>query len=237
MAIARTADQPVPTPPTPTPPTPTLRPVRRENLRDGVKAALRAAIISGEMEPGMTYSAPVLSQTFAVSATPVREAMLDLVREGLVVSVPNKGFRVTEMSEEDLDELAQLRLLIEPPTVRAVVELVPVADFGRLRELATRIVVAAEAGDLVGYVSADTEFHLALLGYAGNDRLLTLVAELRSQTRLTGLGALVEQGVLVDSAREHHVIMDMVESRRADEAEAYLRRHIGHVRRLWAGRP
>lgn len=232
MATLRTADQPILTPPTPT-----LRPVRRENLRDAVLAALRAAIISGEMEPGVTYSAPVLSQTFGVSATPVREAMLDLVREGLVVSLPNKGFRVTEMSEEDLDELAQLRLLIEPPTVRAVVELVPVADFGRLRELATRIVVAAEAGDLAGYVSADTEFHLALLGYAGNDRLLTLVAELRSQTRLTGLGALFEQGVLVDSAREHHVIMDLVESRRADEAEAYLRRHIGHVRRLWAGRP
>ena len=217
-------------------PEPSLGPVRRENLRDGVKAALRAAIISGEMEAGVVYSARQLSQTFGVSATPVREAMLDLVREGLVVSLPNKGFRVTETSEEDLDELAQLRLLIEPPTIRAVVAEIPGADLGGLRDQAEAIVVAAEAGDLVGYVSADTRFHLALLGYCGNARLLTLVAELRSQTRLTGLSALLERGRLVESAREHHVIMDLVEARQADRAEAYLRRHIGHVRGLWAGR-
>lgn len=213
-----------------------LRPLRRANLRDEVKAALRAAVISGEMEPGVVYSAPQLSQTFGVSATPVREAMLDLVREGLVVSLPNKGFRVTEMSETDLDELAQLRALIEPPTIRTVVPLVPAEDVGPLRGLAERIVGAAQAGDLVGYVAADTEFHLALLVYAGNARLLALVAELRSQTRLTGLRTLLDRGHLVESAHEHRVIMDLVEARDADGAEDYLRRHIGHVRGLWAGR-
>lgn len=213
-----------------------LRPVRRANLRDEVKSALRAAIVSGEMEPGVVYSAPQLSQTFGVSATPVREAMLDLVREGLVVSLPNKGFRVTEMSETDLDELAQLRVLLEPPTIRAVVPLVPAEDFGRLRGLAERIVDAAEAGDLVRYVAGDTDFHLALLGYAQNARLLTLVAELRSQTRLTGLRALLDRGRLVESALEHRVIMDLVEARDVAGAEDYLRRHIGHVRGLWAGR-
>ena len=54
--------------------------------RDRVGAALRAAIVSGAMEPGVVYSAPSLGARFGVSATPVREAMIDLTREGLVES-------------------------------------------------------------------------------------------------------------------------------------------------------
>ena len=71
----------------------------RRRLRDEVAAALRAALIAGELRPGEVYSAPVLAARFGVSATPVREAMLDLVREGLVDTMPNKGFRVTELSD------------------------------------------------------------------------------------------------------------------------------------------
>jgi DNA-binding GntR family transcriptional regulator len=88
---------------------------RRENLRDRTRDALRAAIISGKLEPGVVYSAPALGAQLGVSPTPVREAMLDLVKAGLVVPHPNKGFRITEISEEDLDNLAAVRLLIEPP--------------------------------------------------------------------------------------------------------------------------
>ncbi|MFF4607591.1 GntR family transcriptional regulator, partial [Streptomyces sp. NPDC001339] len=65
--------------------------VGRERLRDQVSHALRAALISGELRPGVVYSAPTLAGDFGISATPVREAMLDLAREGLVEPVRNKG--------------------------------------------------------------------------------------------------------------------------------------------------
>lgn len=207
---------------------------QRENLRDSVANALRAAVISGELEPGEVYSAPMLGARFGVSATPVREAMLDLVREGLVISLRNKGFRVTEVSEEDLDNLAALRQLIEPPTVRAVVPVIPAADFPKLRRLADDIVVAAEAGDLIAYIEADRVFHVTLLAYSGNEKLVDVVSDLRSQTRLLGLTPLVESGRLVASAEEHHELVELVEARDGDGAEQLMRRHIGHVRGLWA---
>ncbi|MFC7621012.1 GntR family transcriptional regulator [Microlunatus sp. GCM10028923] len=214
-----------------------LRPLKRENLRDSVKRAIRSAIISGEMEPGRVYSAPTLGETFGVSPTPVREAMLDLVREGLVISLPNKGFRVTEVSESDLDDVAQLRTLIEPPMVRLVAGTIDAAGIERLREQAGKIVDAARAGDLIDYVSCDLDFHLTLLEHAGNRLLLDVVADLRAKTRLLGLTPLLESGRLVESAEEHLVIMDLVEAGRGEDAEAYLRRHIGHVRGLWAAQP
>ena len=76
--------------------------LEKVSIRERVGRALRAAIVSGEMEPGTVYSAPSLGARFGVSATPVREAMIDLVREGLVEIVPNKGFRVTAIDEADL---------------------------------------------------------------------------------------------------------------------------------------
>ncbi len=218
-------------------PLPSVRRLKRENLRDSVAHALRAAVISGEMEPGTVYSAPMLGAKFGVSATPVREAMLDLVKEGLVISLPNKGFRVTEMSDEDLDNVTKLRLLIEPPTVRDVVPLIPARDIPRLRELAEDIVVAAEAGNLVDYIEADRVFHVTLLAYSGNPRLVDVVSDLRSQTRLLGLTPLVKSGRLVQSAAEHHELVDLVAARDAAGAEQLMLRHIGHVRGLWAGHP
>ncbi|MEU8225271.1 GntR family transcriptional regulator [Kribbella sp. NPDC048915] len=207
---------------------------QRENLRDSVANALRAAVISGELKPGEVYSAPMLGARFGVSATPVREAMLDLVREGLVISLRNKGFKVTEVSDEDLDNLAALRQLIEPPTIRAVAPVIPAADHPRLRQLAEDIVVAAEAGDLIAYIEADRVFHVTLLAYSGNSKLVDVVSDLRSQTRLLGLTPLVESGRLVPSATEHHELLDLVEAGDAKGAEQLMRRHIGHVRGLWA---
>ena len=199
---------------------------QRENLRDSVANALRAAVISGELKPGEVYSAPTLGARFGVSATPVRE--------GLVISLRNKGFRVTDVSDEDLDNLAALRQLIEPPTIRDVVPTIPAKDYPRLRQLAEDIVAAAQAGDLIAYIEADRVFHVTLLAYSGNQKLVDVVSDLRSQTRLLGLTPLVESGRLVPSAAEHHELLDLMEAGDGDGAEQLMRRHIGHVRGLWA---
>jgi DNA-binding GntR family transcriptional regulator len=207
------------------------------SLRETVMRALRAAIISGEMEPGAVYSAPSLGARFGVYATPVREAMLDLVKEGLVTSLPNKGFRVTEVSDADLDDITQLRLLIEPPTVRAVVSLVPAEDLTELRRMAQDIVDGADSGDLISYTEADRLFHIRILEYSGNRRLVDMISELRSHTRLLGLAPLVERGALRDSALEHVTLVDLIEARDDAGAEALMRQHIEHVRGEWALHP
>lgn len=204
------------------------------SLRETVTLALRAAVISGEMKPGEVYSAPMLGKRFGVSPTPVREAMLDLAKEGLVVSLPNKGFRVTEVSDEDLDEITALRLLIEPPTVRDVTPLIDDAGLARLREMAVAIVDFAGEGDLIAYTEADRAFHIAVLEYSGNGRLVSLISELRAHTRLLGLAPLVATGKLRDMALEHVELVDLMAAGRAAEAQELMTRHIGHVRGEWA---
>lgn len=205
-----------------------------QSLREQVAGALRAAVISGEMQPGVVYSAPSLAARFEVSATPVREALLDLTKEGLVESVRNKGFRVTEVTDQQLDDITELRALIEVPTVTRLAAEITMEQVQSLRPLANALCAAAERGELIGYVEADLRFHLALLGLGGNARLLEVVNELRVQTRLYGLARLVRERGLVDSAQEHHEILDALAANDSARTEAAMRRHIGHVRGLWA---
>ena len=207
----------------------------RTSLRQQVAKALRAAMISGQLQPGVVYSAPALAATFGVSATPVREAMLDLAKEGLVEAVRNKGFRVTELSEQDLDELTELRMLIEVPSTAALAGRLDAAALAELRELASAIEAGAATGNLIGYLEADREFHLTLLGHGGNRHLVELVGELRSRARLYGLGRLAGSGVLVESAREHAALLDLIERGDTAATETLIRQHIRHVRGSWAG--
>ncbi|WP_399895048.1 GntR family transcriptional regulator [Streptomyces sp. BBFR51] len=204
------------------------------HLRDQVANALRAALIAGELRPGVVYSAPTLAAELGVSATPVREAMLDLAREGLVEAVRNKGFRVTEMTEQDLDEFTEIRTLIEVPTVGRVAATATVEQLEALRPLAQRIVTAAREHDVLQYLEADHRFHLELLALAGNHHLVEVVADLRKRSRLFGLGALNGTGRLVASAQEHVALLDLMVSGRIQEAEECMRRHLAHVRTLWA---
>ncbi|MGW2642297.1 GntR family transcriptional regulator [Streptomyces sp. NPDC001348] len=209
---------------------------RRSSYRERVADALRAALIAGELRPGEVYSAPSLATRFGVSATPVREAMLDLAKEGLVDAVPNKGFRVTAVSDRQLDEYTHVRALIEVPTVVALTGTADRASLEALRPAAREIVTAAAAGDLIAYVEADTRFHLGLLALAGNSHLVAVVADLRARSRLYGLTALVEAGRLLASAEEHLELLDALLARDERAVREVMTRHLGHVRGLWAAR-
>lgn len=206
----------------------------RRNFRDQVAHALRAALVTGQLRPGELYSAPALAARFGVSATPVREAMLDLVREGLVETVTNRGFRVTAVTERQLDEYTQIRALIEIPVVAGLAAAADPRGLAALRPEAERIVAAAEVADLIGYIEADRRFHLGLLALAGNRHLVEVVGDLRKRSRLYGLTALAERGLLQASAREHLEILDALLVRDETAAHAVMTRHLGHVRALWA---
>jgi DNA-binding GntR family transcriptional regulator len=210
-----------------------LPPLRvRRNVREQVAEALRASLVAGEMRPGVVYSAPTLAERFGISPTPVREAMLDLAKEGLVTAVRNKGFRVTELSDRDLDEITEVRALIEVPTVARIAASPEGAE--ELRPLAEAIVTAAERRDILGYIEADHTFHLELLALAGNAHLVGVVRELRHRSRLYGVPSLAERGELLPSAREHLQLLDFVTAGDVQAAETLMLHHLRHVRGIWA---
>jgi DNA-binding GntR family transcriptional regulator len=208
---------------------------KRTSLREQVTDALRAAVVTGEMKPGQIYSAPTLAEGFGVSATPVREAMLDLAKQGLVEVVPNKGFQVSSITDAELDQITEIRLLLEPPAAVLAAERATPQDVAELRRLAEEVIRAAAEGDLIAHVEADRAFHGRLAELSGNDRLATIIYDLRDRTRLYGLAKLAERGVPDPTVEEHLTICEHLAARDTAALSESVRIHIGHVRREWAG--
>lgn len=210
------------------------RPLARLTLRDEAAQRLRSEIVAGLLVPGELYPIAEVAQRLGVSITPVREALLELSTEGLVEIVRNRGFRIRAVSEEDLDEIVELRLMLEVPAVRKLAGLRERPDLEQLRELAHRTERAAAEGDLAGYLEHDRAFHLGLLELAGNARLVQVVARLRDETRLYGLSRLVGTAVLGDTTHEHQELLDAVASGDASRAAKVLTGHLKHARGVWA---
>lgn len=206
------------------------------SLRSQVERAISAAIVSGELEPGELLTVPTLAVKFEVSATPVREALLELVQRGFVEPVRNKGFRVTEVSVKELTALADIRMLLEPPIMKQLAALFEVGEEPVMRELADQILRGAESGDLKLYLEGDMEFHSRLTAMLGNPILTDMVNDLRARARLSNLKKMAESGHLATSAAEHYELLDALVAHDADAAEEVMRRHIGHTVGIWAGR-
>lgn len=210
--------------------------VRPSTLSSMAKESIRVRIVTGEIAAGEIYSAPALAAVLGVSATPVREAMLELAADGLVEVVPNRGFRVVEPSQHDLDEIFELRLMLEVPAAeRAARRGISGADQARLLELAMLIEKRAEEGDTVGFLAADRDFHLGLLGVLGNSRLVEIVSRLRDQARLYGLPMLAQRGELRESAQEHRALLEAICRQDAAAVWAIATHHLEHTRGIWAG--
>jgi len=199
------------------------------------RAAIRAHIITGQLRPGVIYPVSYFASRLGVSATPVREALLDLSNVGLVELARNKGFRIPKLSEHELDEIFELRLMVEAPAISHAASKLTREDERECARLATNIEDCAARGDLVGFLEADRNFHATLIKPLGNTRLVRLVNELRDGARLWALPDLGNSEALQTSAREHGEILRAVVRGDPEEAYRLAVRHLEHTRGLWAG--
>jgi DNA-binding GntR family transcriptional regulator len=151
---------------------------------EAIVGRLRALIVSGDVKPGDRLVEERLTEMFGVSRPPLREALRILQRDGLVQSLPRRGFIVIPITAEDVREIYSLRFALE----RMAVELgVPVTDPSRLepmRDALDDMKTAADEGDDDAVLAANSRFHLALVALPGHSRLTATYEGLRLQLEL-----------------------------------------------------
>jgi DNA-binding GntR family transcriptional regulator len=208
---------------------------RPESIAALAKRLIRTQIVTGELDGPNIYSVPALAAALGVSATPVREAMLELAMEGLVEAVPNRGFRIAEVSKHDLEEIFELRSMLEVPAAGKIAATATAESMAPCLVLAGQIEEFARTNEVARFLDADRQFHHEFLSVLGNRRLVEIVERLRNQVRLYAIPALAAGGQLEDSAREHAQLIDAVLRHDSAAAVEVMRRHIEHTRGLWAG--
>lgn len=209
--------------------------VATQSYREQAARIIRAQIISGRLEPGTMYSIGEIAEKLNVSITPVREALHDLAREGLIEVKRNRGFRVRTPSSKELDDIVQIRTMLEVSAVREITGRALIEDFGSLRQLSRKTEIFAQAGEWVGFLDTDREFHLSILAALDNPKLLEIVGSLRDQSRLFGLDKMAGSPNFLQSTKEHELLLDAMEAHDPERAASVMTTHLRHVRGVWAG--
>ena len=205
------------------------------SLREQARTVIRGQIITGEMQADQLYSVPRLATELGVSATPVREALLDLAREGLLEPVRNRGFRVVALSSSELKDIYAIRTMLEVPSIAEIARagLSP-AQLKQLRALADVTKRAADAGNLIEFLESDRKFHVALIATLGNKPLADLVETLRDRVRLHGFKSGKSREYIAHSAAEHFKLLDFIAKRDEPGAVALMQRHLERSRHVWS---
>lgn len=200
---------------------------------DATVRALREQILSGHIPAGARLGEADLAGTLAVSRTPVREALSRLAAEGLVDLVPNRGARVASWTTDQLREIFELRLAVEPTIVARAVPNLTVDVLDELDELARRMKRVGRPGRSQGLddlVEMNRSFHASFVRAADN---AAFAASLRTVTHAAVVRRNYEDYDPASLARslDHH--LEMVAAARAADAEwaaAVMRAHLHNAR-------
>jgi DNA-binding GntR family transcriptional regulator len=204
------------------------------SLREQARQVIRGLIITGQMQPDQLYSVPRLATDLGVSATPVREALLDLAREGLLEAVRNRGFRVVSLSPNELNDIFAIRVLLEVPSVAEIARAgLTSLQIEQLRALAAATKGAADQGDLIEFLETDRKFHVGLIATLGNKPLTDLVETLRDRVRLHGFKNGSTKEYIAQSAIEHFQLLHALSKKDEADAVAVMRRHLERSRYVW----
>ena len=195
------------------------------NLREQVLQQVRSEIISGRSIPGTMYSVPSLATNLGVSTTPVREALLELARSGLIEPLRNRGFKVVAPTLAQLRNLFDMRELLELYAAE-MVALKRRKDLTEVRAFADAVAITVADDDVAAYLEADRRFHQALTEQADNELLTEMVMDLRSKMRLYGIASDAGRERQRESVQEHFRIIELAEIGDADGLRKLLRHHI-----------
>jgi len=201
------------------------------SLRERIYSQTKAVILSGGIPPGRLVSVAQLAKEFNVSRTPVREALLELVSDGVLRPERNRGFRVVEYTREQIDQVFEVRLVLETYALSRAASLPQQpAVLAKARKLHAALERDIAKGDMVDFLLIDREFHLLLASLSRNDLLTSFVSSLRDHLRLPYLSALRETGQLQASLGDHSDLVDAIEAGDAGRVDKLVRLHLRRAR-------
>jgi GntR family carbon starvation induced transcriptional regulator len=212
---------------------PTLaRSVPSQTLNASVLAQLRSDIIACRLMPNERLRVEALRERYGMGFSPIREALMRLEAEGLVELEQNKGFRVSEVSRENLFDLMRTRIEIESIALRWSLEKGGVeweADLlGAFHRLSRQTKIDPANPDAISeaWSKEHADFHAALVAASGSPTLLSIRARLFEQAERYVALSIMSSGPLRDDVTEHKNLMRAALNREVDKAVELNRIHI-----------
>ena len=195
-------------------------------LRDVVFNTLRQAILTGEMKPGERLMEIHLANKLGVSRTPIREAIRKLELEGFVVMIPRRGTYVADISIKDITEIYEIRISLDILAAGLAAERITDEELEQLNGYLIEIGQHIANNDMDKIVEVDTAFHDMLYTARRNERLRSIINNLREQMTTIRGRSMSYPGRLVETMDEHRNLVEAIAAHDVERAQYAARIHL-----------
>ena len=193
--------------------------LRAKSLKERAYEILKELIFTGKLEPEILYNESRLAAKLGVSRTPVREALLELSGEGMVLFVPGKGVKVQEITEAQVHDVYEIRRLIEGHIIMKITPFMTPSHLSKAKTIINKQKKMAEKKDMLAFIRADRELHFYLSSIRGNRQMDSVLLNLRDQIERMGIKAVENDTRPGRVIEEHRAFLSALE--RGSETEAY----------------
>jgi DNA-binding GntR family transcriptional regulator len=204
---------------------------RPASLAEEAARVLRGEILGGELAPGARVHLLDAAERLGMSIVPIREALRSLSSEGLVVALPQRGYRVSELNPADFDDTYRLRLVLDPMAVELAVPLLDGSRVALIRDAFAALERAYRENDRAGHAVAHRRFHFAIYEATSSPWLLRFLAVLWENSvryqRISGEAG--RRGPIEDRIEEHRRVLDACAAGDAAAAAQAMHDHLAQT--------
>lgn len=207
-----------------------LRPIiREETTKDRVYREIKEAILTGKIPSDIIFTEARLSELLNTSRTPVREAVQDLLKEGLVVTIPRKGLQVKTITPIEKEQIQLLRTTIETTIIYKAAKVMSEVDINRMKSIYQKQLEARDENNTLRFLELDHAFHAVPFKALRYELGQQLLGNLKDMTHLIGLKALKKYGRMNEVLQEHEAIIERLEAKDSTGAAEQMRSHIART--------
>ena len=203
-----------------------------KSLRDTIYETIRESISQGKLHPGERLIENDLAQQFKSSRSPIREAFRQLESEGLIRSENNKGYAVSKLSPKDVEEIYNLRIILESYATRLAASLTTKDQVKYLEMLDKKLSAAAKENNLSVWLENNSLFHRFFFEYCGNNNLSLILQTLQRRIHRYLYMIIQIPGNFPTYLEQHEGIVKGCKHNDPGKAEEHMRMHLVTVKEI-----
>ncbi len=197
-----------------------------ESLAKMAYEAIRKSILSGQWKIGELYNEKAIAADLGISRTPVREALLELASQDLIIFLPRRGLMVNRFTRRDVDEIFEVRKAIEIAALEKITNAAPPFDLFEIEQSLLNQRKAVKYKDYEAFLEADRLFHTSFSELTNNRRLIAILENIRDMIHIMGAKALALEGRALEVIEEHQAIFEAVRRGNSEEAHRAMAYHL-----------
>ena len=210
----------------------TNTPIRYTTIKDQVYNILKEQILNGTFQPGEWLQEAKIAKSLSVSRSPVREALQQLLGDGLAINIPNRGVFVKKITVKDMQDIFEVRSCFESIGIQKSVDTLTDEVRDELLEIKDNLIKSYETGDKASYIMEDTRLHKLIIKLSGNQLIIDLSVRIYTMEHLSRTTSLYDDKRFRESLAEHVGVIDNILEGNTEQALVYNERHLRLAREV-----